>query len=165
MGNALHLPAKNGNIDALRKVISDNPKINISQKNKNGNSPLHKASQYGRLDIVKELVSLGMDINIKNRDGYTPLHLAAMKGQTDTVAELILLGAEKDIEGGVWGSTPLHWACINSHIDTIKVLIEKGANTTLKDGVGKTALCFIKDTTLRAELVSIQLYTTHLFVN
>ena len=154
MGNALHLPAKNGNIQSFQKVIEDNPKIDPCQKNKNGNTPLHKASQYGHIEIIKELASMGVDVNITNRDGYTPLHLAAMKGQKEAAAELILLGADKDKEGGVWGSSPLHWACIHSHIDTIKLLIEKGANTTLKDGVGKTPLCFIKDEALRAELVS-----------
>lgn len=153
MGNALHLPAKNGNMDAFRKVLTDNPKIDISNKNKNGNTPLHKACQYGNISIVTELVGLGADINAKNRDGYTPLHLAAMKGKTDACEELLTLGAEKDIEGGVWASTPLHWACINNHVETAKLLILKGASTTIKDGVEKTPLCFIKDVDLRAELM------------
>ena len=153
MGNALHTPAKNGNMDAFRKVLTDNPKIDISNKNKNGNTPLHKACQYGNLSIVTHLIGLGADINSKNRDGYTPLHLAAMKGKTATCEELLKLGAEKDVEGGVWASTPLHWACINNHIETAKLLILMGLSTTVKDGVGKTPLCFIKDDAVRADLM------------
>ena len=153
MGNALHLPSKNGNIDALRKIISDNPNINLNSRNKSGNTPLHKCCQYGHEVIASELVSRGVDINVENRDKYTPLHFACMKGHTKTARELIALGANMNLRGGVWNSTPLHWACIHNHVDVIKELVSRGADVNVKDDLGKIAFQYIKDENLRKEMV------------
>ena len=154
MGNALHKPSKTGNIEALRKLIDENPKINVNSKNKSGNTALHKASKYGHSEIVDEFVSRhGVDINVKNREGYTPLHISSMFGKSETVTRLIALGADINAVGGTWKSTSLHWACIHSHEETAKVLIAHGADLNIKDDVGRLPLQYVKDEGMRSNLV------------
>ena len=41
----------------------------INAKNKYGQTPLYKASEYRHLEVVKYLKSVGADIHAKNNDG------------------------------------------------------------------------------------------------
>ncbi len=46
------------------------------------------AAEYGHLDIIKELVKAGVDINVKNKDNKTALDLAKEKVRTEIVQYL-----------------------------------------------------------------------------
>ena len=68
-----------------------------------GDSPLHKAFQYGR--AVEILVDRGADVNIRNNS--TVLHEASRSGNLDVVQLLLSLGADvNDLDHQ--GVTPLH---------------------------------------------------------
>ncbi len=47
---------------------------------KDGNTPLHRAAENGKLDVVKYFVENGADAKAANKDGKTPLHCAAENG-------------------------------------------------------------------------------------
>ena len=52
---------------------------NVNMRNKDGRTPLHKASIDGHLEIVKLLFKKGANIHIKDNNGNTALHLVNKK--------------------------------------------------------------------------------------
>ena len=59
-------------------------------------TPLHSASYYGCVDIVKWLLEKGADINIENRSGETPLHLARRLRREEVIKLLLDKQADKE---------------------------------------------------------------------
>ena len=51
-------------------------------------TPLHVASGYGHLDLVRYLVSQGAQVERCDNDGDTPLIVASRKGHLDVVRYL-----------------------------------------------------------------------------
>ena len=51
-----------------------NKGAHVNQKNKDGGTPLHYASLYGRTETVYILIFSGANINEKDNLGETPLH-------------------------------------------------------------------------------------------
>lgn len=66
-------------------------------KNININIKLMNASHEGNLDIVKELIAEGADVNAKNNSGFTPLMYARYGENLDIVKTLIAAGAKNII--------------------------------------------------------------------
>ncbi|MBW1899747.1 MAG: ankyrin repeat domain-containing protein, partial [Deltaproteobacteria bacterium] len=56
--------------------------------NKDGWTPLLKASEKGRTEIVKLLLAAKADVNAANKDGWTPLYIASEKEQTEIIKML-----------------------------------------------------------------------------
>jgi len=52
------------------------------------------ASYNGHIEIVRELINRGADINAKANDGYTALIEASANGRIEVVRELINRGAD-----------------------------------------------------------------------
>jgi FOG: Ankyrin repeat len=48
-------------------------------------TPLHKAAELGRIDVVRYLISQGADVNIKDSMGQTALDCAAKRGHSHIV--------------------------------------------------------------------------------
>ena len=59
-----------------------------------GNTPLHQAALYNRLDIVKWCVENGCEVNMPGEHRYTALHFAAKYGYCELVAYLLDAGAD-----------------------------------------------------------------------
>ncbi|RNA30041.1 transient receptor potential cation channel subfamily A member 1 [Brachionus plicatilis] len=67
----LHLAAKNGNVDEIKKIIK-----NVSLKEARdhyGRTPLYIAAEYGNIEAVKLLLEKKCEINVENRDGQKAL--------------------------------------------------------------------------------------------
>ncbi|KAH8676434.1 ankyrin repeat-containing domain protein, partial [Tricladium varicosporioides] len=58
--SALHLAARNGNIENLRALLADK-RIDMNLQDGQGQTPLHKAAKKGHLNCVKALVDAGVD--------------------------------------------------------------------------------------------------------
>lgn len=58
-----------------------------------GNTPLHHAALYNRLNIVRWCVENGCDVNMPGEHGCTVLHIAARHGYGEMVAYLLDAGA------------------------------------------------------------------------
>ncbi len=95
-------------------------------------TPLMRAAKEGRLDIVDELLSLGVDISVTNADGCNALWLACYNGSHAIIERLIAAGIDIDLQNGN-GATCLMYVSSNSKPDLVKLLLEKGANATLKN--------------------------------
>ncbi|UJR31760.1 hypothetical protein I4U23_019238 [Adineta vaga] len=101
------------------------------------------AADYGRLSIVKQLISNDKSLihscrhkNALNRtfnvDG-APIHYACRSGHYNVVKYLleqdVTLVNQLDIED--W--TPLHYACYNGHLNIVKLLLEYNAKVNVID--------------------------------
>ena len=70
------------------------------------NLPIHYASRKGNIEVVRQQIAAGTDVNVKNNFGSTPLHVAASNGHKEIVELLIIAGA--DVNGKMNnGITPL----------------------------------------------------------
>lgn len=67
----------------------------VNERDEVGNTPLHCAAQYGKIDLAMILVEKGADINAKNAFGDTPLKLAENKGYITIIDYLKSKGAQE----------------------------------------------------------------------
>ena len=94
---AIHFAAMNGKVESLKYLLDRDIK-SLNKSNNEGQTPLYAAANYGRAEVVKELVKLGADVNAPMADGpnkgLTPLYAATFKGHAEVVKKLVKLGAE-----------------------------------------------------------------------
>ena len=94
------------------------------------------------VEIVKLLVSAGIDVDHQDDQGETALHIAARFDHTEC-AEVLLSGAygpRADAERveKTFGWTALHVACVDGHLGIVKCLIAAGADLEKPDNSGWT---------------------------
>ncbi len=102
-------------------------------------TPLMRAAKLGRLDMVDELLALGVDLGAVNADGCNALWLACYNGSHELIERLIAAGIDLDLQNGN-GASCLMYVSSNSKPDLVKLLLEKGANPKLKNFDDSTAL-------------------------
>lgn len=64
---------------------------NMNQINSVGNTPLHQAVLFGRIEIVKMLVEVGALLSVRNAEGKTAFEMANEEGMED-IAQLLADG-------------------------------------------------------------------------
>ena len=99
---------------------------------------IHAAVLSNNLEVVRQHIEAGSDINIKDKfSGSTPLNSAAAFGKTKIVKELIDAGADLSIKNND-GSTPLHTAAFFGRVEIVQMLIDAKADKTLRNNFGAT---------------------------
>ncbi|KAI9774276.1 MAG: Glycerophosphocholine phosphodiesterase [Geoglossum simile] len=101
------------------------------------------ATKANSVDIVKLLVTAGVDINYQDGSGETALHIAARFGHVDC-AIILLEGsdfqkANTELTEKTFAWTPLFIACVDGHLGVVEVLIGAGADLDTPDLSGWTA--------------------------
>lgn len=140
------LSIENGDINKVREMIRAGIDINIVD---NDNwSALHRAVQFNKIEIVKELLShRRIDINpilpertiLENNgrkwyaDGETPLLLASYYGYSDIVSILINYGANILAKDNIDGAMAIHIAAARGNTDTISAILESYSAKNVKD--------------------------------
>jgi ankyrin repeat protein len=81
------------------------------------------AAEAGRVDSLRLLVELGVDVNSKPGD-ESPLHCAARAGQLDTVKLLVELGADVHARGRHFDGTPLSFANYKGQRRVVEYLLQ-----------------------------------------
>jgi uncharacterized protein len=124
---------KQGNLAEVVRLIGNDPsRLRID-------SPfgtwLHMAASHGKLDIVRWLVSQGVDVNaIGGMGERRAIDEAAANGYVDVVKLLLDSGATLDVSESV--RNPLFAAIVggisDSHTAVAKLLIDSGIDTTVK---------------------------------
>ena len=122
-----------------------------NEKDKDGNTALHRAARENDYEVVTKLIALGVGVNEKNKSGWTPLHTAAWNNAREVVALLIKSGADVDAKDKD-GETPLHAAAWKNARDVAALFIEAGADVNARDKWGRTPLRTALDPAIRALL-------------
>ena len=69
----ISLAIENGQTQRARILIENNVKLN--ERDKTGSTALLRASFYGFLDIIQQLLAANVDINEKDSNGNTALSI------------------------------------------------------------------------------------------
>ena len=80
LSTSVHMASANGHVLVIQALVSYSKAYNktllLEERNSGGNTPLHWAVLNNQLQVVKLLVSLGVNCNIKNVKGLNPCELA-----------------------------------------------------------------------------------------
>lgn len=66
----------------------------VMVQDKEGSTPLHLASRWGRVEATHMLLERGASVNVQDEDGLTPLHPASFRGHAEVVRMLLEHGAD-----------------------------------------------------------------------
>lgn len=102
----------------------------------------HWASVHGNksklaMDVCKELLKKGADVNVKNGNGLTPLHFAASMGRVNLCKLFLKYGADINAKDD-YGWTPMHDAAFDNHFHVCEFLMKHGANANEMNNNSKT---------------------------
>jgi ankyrin repeat protein len=104
---------------------------------------LHTAAVLGDLDVIRQHVEAGSDLNVKEPSvGSSPLITAAVFDKPDVVRLLAESGADVNYRNNE-GSTALHTAAFLCRLEVVEILLENGADTGMKNNYGSTALASV----------------------
>ena len=92
----LILSIRNHHSDIVTILLQHGADVNKKSGDR-GNTALMDATVSGNLEIVRELLDAGADINCKSKNGQTALMLAVGEGKTTISEELINRGADLSI--------------------------------------------------------------------
>jgi len=114
-----------------------------------GDTALHIAAASYSIDIARELLRGGADVNARNRRGAQPIHYASVgrpgaeswdpRAQAAVIAYLLRAGADPNATDKS-GVTPLHRAIRTRSAAAVRVLLQHGADPRRKNGSGSTPL-------------------------
>ena len=75
---------------------------------------LIEAVQIGDIDLARELLAKGADVNVKTRYGATPLFFACDKGNVELTKLLLEKGADVNVVDTFYGATPTTWVLFSA---------------------------------------------------
>lgn len=137
-GYQLNKAASENNLQKVLELLESGLDINAEEDNL-GFTALISASKEGHLNMVRELIMRGANVNHRASGRTTALHIASSYNKLDVVRELITNGADIN-EATRRGITPLMYACMRGHADIVNELIRLGANINYMNQDGETAL-------------------------
>lgn len=80
--------ARTGNLEAIKNLVSADPGL-VDELDQEGQSLLHYAASFRRVDVVQYLIEQGADPNMPNADGQTPITYAEESPGTEEVIEVL----------------------------------------------------------------------------
>ncbi|CAL1541679.1 unnamed protein product [Lymnaea stagnalis] len=100
-------------------------------------SLMQRAAAGEHLDVIKYLISLGVDVDQEDSCNMTALHEACKRKSLHCVQELVKRSRNIDRKD-VWGRTPLIKCLVYRNIQAALLLLERGANPNAVDIYGMT---------------------------
>ncbi|KAK9874477.1 hypothetical protein WA026_002825 [Henosepilachna vigintioctopunctata] len=136
----------NGNMSQIKSLKYEDPSFHWCEiyYPKTKETCLHKAAQFGHVEIVDYLLTefSPKHVDIRNIDNKTPLHEGAQFGKLECVKMLLQHGAEINaIKRSDW--TPLMLACTKEddcYVEIVQYLLDKGAILNFQNKDGWTSL-------------------------
>jgi hypothetical protein len=106
-----------------------------------GATTLMAAARAGDVEVLRDLVRRGAELEAQDEDGYTTLMYAANAGEREAADELVAAGADVDARDN-GGSTPLMFAAQGGHAGIVQRLLDGGADPMPRGDHGLTARGF-----------------------
>lgn len=128
--------ARDDNPTCIQEIVGSGVPVD-TRHSKGDQTPLMAAAELGATRAIRELVSLGADLEAVDPTG-TPLVYAAWQGREETVRLLLELGANVNPPSFV--DAPLFQASVGGPPSVVKLLIDAGANVNWTDSSGRTPL-------------------------
>jgi len=133
-----------GLLDLVQQFLNADPSL-LDSYSPEGFTSLALAAHFGKLEVLKFLISRGADVNSvsKHPMNVTALHAALFGRRNDAVNLLLASGADvRPKRGGRgWprsGWTALHYAASLGYSDLASTFIDHGASIDAVDDDGKT---------------------------
>ena len=104
----------------------------LNQPGENGDTALMKATKEGSIEIVRDLIAEGAEIDLRNNDGNNALWFACFGNHVELINFLIDAGINIDNQNDN-GATALMYVASAGKTELVKLLLQKGANTQLKN--------------------------------
>ena len=86
------------NNSSIINLIIDSPLLDLTYKNKDGNTYIHLSVIYNNISLTKSLIKKGINLNVKNNKGNTCLHLAYLYNNNEIIRLLIENGADQKLD-------------------------------------------------------------------
>jgi Ankyrin repeats (3 copies)/Ankyrin repeat len=131
--------AATGDLHEVKRLIGRGAQINAKFGGE-GETALHRAVSYGRLEVVDYLISNGADVNAGNEEGWTPLISASYSGNMEIIQRLVSNGANVNAQESRHGFTPLTTAVLKGRPEAVEFLLNAGADTRIPSTDGVTPL-------------------------
>ena len=120
----LFLTIEAGDTNAARTLIELGAQINAPGQD--SFAPLHTATFYDRIEIVRLLIDAGADLNVKGDGNLTPLHIAALEGRLEIARLLLDKGANPNANAETGGLTPYAAAMIGGQFEIMSLIKSHG---------------------------------------
>jgi hypothetical protein len=126
---ALHAAAQWGRT-AAAKILQEKG-ADCEARNKNGETPLLKASARGHLEFVEWLLHIGVQINTQTGKSGCALQTASLEGDEGIVKILLGAGAEINAQGGEYGNA-LQAASFGGSANVVRMLLDADAHVNVR---------------------------------
>ncbi|KAJ6573120.1 ankyrin repeat-containing domain protein [Mycena vulgaris] len=100
---------------------------------------LPRAAKDGQIEVCKQLLERGVDLEARGPDDATALQTASRQGHLEIVRLLLDEGADVNAEGGEHGPA-LQAAVRMGKLDVVRLLLDKGADVNAQGGKYGTAI-------------------------
>ena len=137
LGSPFLIALSEGYEEVARLLLTDD--IYVNMRNSDGSTPLHEAAGAGMVQLTRDLVERGADLNARLGEirgnvyepgrggGTTPFLAAARGGHLDTMQLLLSAGANP-YDQSTDGTGSVLFATRSLNIEAVRLLVELGAD-------------------------------------
>ncbi|AYV81654.1 MAG: ankyrin repeat protein [Harvfovirus sp.] len=124
--NSLHLAVYMRSFNMCAVIQEYN--IDINARSNSGETALHIACNLQLIDIVKMLISNGINVNIQDYEHeYTALHYSVNLNSKELVGILLKNKADPNLQDVV-GNTVIHYAVSENNLECLTMILASGEN-------------------------------------
>ncbi|OQV16265.1 putative Ankyrin repeat domain-containing protein 49 [Hypsibius exemplaris] len=132
--------AEKNHLDLVRAMLDANPNLIHTRDSPDNYSALHRAAYNNHVEVLRELIRRGGDVNARTLEGRTPLHSACFWNCLDAARVLLENGADINAQS-MNGLTPLHLAASRKDArDLVALLLATpGVDPSIQSSAGEYA--------------------------